>query len=235
MNVFHQSTVKLLSSNLEPQHVKKRSQAGRDLSYIEAWHAIAEANRIFGFDAWTRETVEMRMVSERETTIGKTSKYPKPGFAVSYLAKVRVTVNGIVREGQGAGHGIDQDLGQAHESAAKEAESDAMKRAFMTFGNPFGLALYDKTQANVGPNNNDDAEPEAPEPQAAKTPTPVARFRAKVDQLAEEGPAAIKAFVDGKATQDYIAKWDKSDRDDALAYAQEAIDILLGKAKEAAE
>ena len=31
----------------------------------------------------------------------------------------------------------------------KEAETDARKRALMTFGNPFGLALYDKTQANV--------------------------------------------------------------------------------------
>jgi recombination DNA repair RAD52 pathway protein len=54
-----------------------------------------------------------------------------------------------VREGTGAGHGIDADLGQAHESAIKEAESDAMKRAFMQFGNPFGLALYDKTRASV--------------------------------------------------------------------------------------
>ena len=41
------------------------------------------------------------------------------------------------------------DLGQAHESALKEAETDAMKRALMTFGNPFGLALYDKAQRQV--------------------------------------------------------------------------------------
>ena len=41
------------------------------------------------------------------------------------------------------------DLGQAHESAIKEAETDAMKRALMTFGNPFGLALYDKQQRQV--------------------------------------------------------------------------------------
>jgi hypothetical protein len=40
-------------------------------------------------------------------------------------------------------------LGQAHESALKEAETDAMKRALMTFGNPFGLALYDKAQRQV--------------------------------------------------------------------------------------
>nr|WP_233130301.1 Rad52/Rad22 family DNA repair protein [Synechococcus sp. 1G10] len=57
-----------------------------------------------------------------------------------------MVVGGIVREGCGVGHGIDVDLGQAHESALKEAETDAMKRALMTFGNPFGLALYDKQQ-----------------------------------------------------------------------------------------
>jgi recombination DNA repair RAD52 pathway protein len=74
---------------------------------------------------------------------------------VTYLCKARVIVDGVAREGCGAGHGIDRDLGQAHESAIKEAETDAMKRAFMTFGNPFGLALYDKTQASVG----DDPQP----------------------------------------------------------------------------
>ena len=41
---------------------------------------------------------------------------------------------------------IDADLGQAHESAIKEAETDSMGRALMTLGNPFGLALYDKQQ-----------------------------------------------------------------------------------------
>jgi hypothetical protein len=55
----------------------------------------------------------------------------------------------VIREGSGAGHGIDADLGQAHESAIKEAETDAMKRALMTFGNQFGLALYDKQQREV--------------------------------------------------------------------------------------
>ena len=73
---------------------------------------------------------------------------------VTYTARVRVTVTAgeltpLVREGTGAGHGIDADMGQAHESAIKEAETDAMKRALMTFGNPFGLALYDKQQREV--------------------------------------------------------------------------------------
>lgn len=55
----------------------------------------------------------------------------------------------LIRGGTGAGHRIDADLGQAHESAIKEAETDAIKRALMTFGNPFGLALYDKQQGQV--------------------------------------------------------------------------------------
>lgn len=137
-----------LSAKLDRSHVKQREQAGRTLSYIEGWHAIAEANRIFGYDAWTRETLDIRMVAENARKVGRPPR-DRDGWGVSYIAKVRVIVNGVAREGIGAGHGIDVDLGLAHESAIKEAETDAMKRALMTFGNPFGLALYDKTQENV--------------------------------------------------------------------------------------
>ncbi len=134
-----------LSAKLDKANVASRSQAGRTLSYIEAWHAIAEANRIFGFEGWDRETVEMRQLGEPREVNGN--------MRVGYFAKVKITVRAgdlvIVREGCGYGSGIDKDVGQAHESAIKEAESDAMKRGLMTFGNPFGLALYDKTQSNV--------------------------------------------------------------------------------------
>lgn len=134
-----------LKAPLDRKHVKQRSQAGRQLSYIESWQAISEANRIFGFDGWNRETVDMIQLGEPRLVDGKNR--------VAYMAKVRVNVytsdRTITREGTGYGSGIDKDLGQAHESAIKEAESDAMKRALMTFGNTFGLALYDKEQANV--------------------------------------------------------------------------------------
>ena len=142
--MFSPEQIEQLSAKLDKANVKERTQAGRKLSYVEGWHAIAEANRIFGFDAWTRETLDLRMVAERERQVGQGQ-----GFGVTYIAKVRVIVDGVAREGIGAGHGIDRDLGLAHESAVKEAETDAMKRALMTFGNPFGLALYDKTQENV--------------------------------------------------------------------------------------
>lgn len=135
-----------LSKPLDPRHVAQRKQGGAQVSYIEGWHAIAEANRIFGFDSWSRETVSVTQVAQYERKIGRDQK---DGWSVTYTAKVRVTVGDTIREGTGAGHGIGTDLGECHESAIKEAETDAMKRALMTFGNPFGLALYDKTKANV--------------------------------------------------------------------------------------
>lgn len=149
---FSEDQIDHLTNTLDPSVVAERSQSGRSFSYIEAWHAIAEANRIFGFDAWDRETIDTRCVQERERKIG-TGDRMKDGWGVSYVCRVRVTVRAgdtvVIREGTGAGHGIDADLGQAHESAVKEAESDAMKRALMQFGNPFGLALYDKTKSAV--------------------------------------------------------------------------------------
>ena len=152
--MFSDETKAALGAKLSPANVKSRQQGGSKVSYIEGWHVIAEANRIFGFDNWTRETIDIKCVSEKEREIGTARN---PGWGVTYLCKARVIVDGVAREGCGAGHGIDRDLGQAHESAIKEAETDAMKRAFMTFGNPFGLALYDKTQSNVGDEADDSA------------------------------------------------------------------------------
>lgn len=146
--------VAALAAPLSRANVKQRDQGRGKVSYIEGWVAIAEANRIFGFDGWQRETVALQCVSQAERRIGREPSKPsdppqRDGWGVTYTARVRVIVGAIVREGSGAGHGIDTDLGQAHESALKEAETDAMKRALMTFGNPFGLALYDKQQREV--------------------------------------------------------------------------------------
>lgn len=149
--MFDPEQIKALSAPLDRSHIKEREQAGRTLSYIEGWHAIAEANRIFGFDGWMRETVGLTCVREPELVDGK--------YRSAYICKVRIQVGAVVREGTGYGSGIDRDKGSSIESAVKEAETDAMKRALMTFGNPFGLALYDKTHANVC----DPARQEVPE------------------------------------------------------------------------
>ena len=148
---FSTEQIASLSAPLDRAKVRQREQGRSKVSYLEGWQVIAEANRIFGFDGWQRETIEVRCVNQAERHIGREAR---PGWGVTYTARVRITVGAtahtpVIREGCGAGHGIDVDLGQAHESALKEAETDAMKRGLMTFGNPFGLALYDKQQREV--------------------------------------------------------------------------------------
>jgi len=138
-----------LSGPLDPRHVKQRTVGSNQMSYIESWYAIDLANQVFGFGGWSSETIFTNMVSEKDCVIGKGGQYEKPGFNVAYVAKVRITVGDVVKEGTGFGNGIDADVGKAHEGAIKEAESDAEKRAFRKFGNPFGLALYDKSGDNV--------------------------------------------------------------------------------------
>lgn len=203
MTTFTPEQIDDLDAKLEPSKVKTREQSGRKLSYIEGWVAIAEANRIFGFDGWNRETVDIRCVAERQRKIGQAGR---EGWGVSYVARVRVTVGDIVREGVGAGHGIDVDLGLAHESAIKEAETDAMKRGLMTFGNPFGLALYDKTQANVG---YDDEPAPPPKPVRVVTGKTIADLPPDGEPTESEKKtvALLKAGIDNAHTLPDLKDW----------------------------
>ena len=136
--------VRQLRAKLDGKHVKTRKANGTDLHYVEGWHVIAEANRIFGYDAWDRRTLASHCVW---------SGVSGACHGAAYTAKVRVSVRAgditIVREGSGTGEGKAPTPGQAHELALKRAETDATKRALATFGNPFGLALYDREQIGV--------------------------------------------------------------------------------------
>lgn len=143
---FTSEQTDLLKAPLNMANVKPPKQYGPKGDYIEGWHAMAEANRIFGFDGWNYEIVKNDCVNQAPREIGKDKK---PGFGVTYVSTVRVTVQGVIREDVGSGHGYDLDCGLAHESAIKEAVTDALKRALRSFGNQFGLALYDKERANV--------------------------------------------------------------------------------------
>jgi hypothetical protein len=64
-----------------------------------------------------------------------------------------------LREGSGTGEGKAPTPGQAHELALKGAETDATKRALATFGNPFGLALYDREQLGIRKAKNEKVAP----------------------------------------------------------------------------
>jgi recombination DNA repair RAD52 pathway protein len=69
---FDPTQVQALSDKLNAKHVKMRCASdGALLSYIEGWHAIAEANRIFGFDAWDRQTIATQCVWQAHSAKAK--------------------------------------------------------------------------------------------------------------------------------------------------------------------
>lgn len=77
----------------------------------------ATPNRIFGFHAWDRPTIYTKCVWQGAV---------RQSHACSYVAQVRVVVRArdvvICREASGSGHGLAPTVGDAHESAIKEAE-----------------------------------------------------------------------------------------------------------------
>ena len=130
---FTPEQVELLKQPIDKKNVETRD-GNKDgtfqLAYVEGWHVLDEANRIFGFDGWSCETLETTCIRAE----------PRE---VTYIARVRVTVGDVIREGTGAGTSNQTNVSKNHENAIKEAETDARKRALMTFGNQFGLSLYD--------------------------------------------------------------------------------------------
>jgi recombination DNA repair RAD52 pathway protein len=167
-----------LKAKLDAQHVKTRKANGLTLSYIEGWHAIAEANRVFGFDGWDRRTLFTNCIwtgtCERD-------------YLAAYIAKVRIYVRAgdvlIVREGSGSGEGKAPTPGEAHEIALKSAETDATKRALATFGNVFGLALYDREQAGVRHHSR------------SKVATPLPKARGWYARLAQAKAASTHRLI----------------------------------------
>jgi len=90
---FTDSQTRKLRAKLNAKHVRTRQSNGATLNYVEGWHVIAEANRIFGFEGWDRETVAAECVwSEIKQGICR----------CAYTARVRIKVRAgdtlVVRE-----------------------------------------------------------------------------------------------------------------------------------------
>jgi len=167
-----------LSAKLDPANVRPPSKFGPKGHYIEGWHTIAEANRIFGFGEWS---YEISKLSQDGLDHGKNAKGDEQ-WQAAYTSIIRVRVGDVTREDVGFGSGFAKAKGDAIEGATKEAVTDGLKRALRTFGNPFGLALYDKTRASVG-----------------------------VDEPKFDAPACAKRLNDGmiarKTKEDLLAYW----------------------------
>jgi DNA recombination protein Rad52 len=141
---FNRNQLRKLQQPLDARRIQIREMEGQQLSYIEGWYAIAQANEIFGHAGWDREMVFLERILESAKS---------EAISCGYIARVRVRVRAggieIAREGTGWGYATSRTPGAAHEKALKSAETDATKRALSTFGSQFGLDLYDKERAGI--------------------------------------------------------------------------------------
>ncbi len=166
--MFTDKQSQLLKINLDGRRVKTRQQKNVTLSYLEGYDIIDTANFAFGYGNWGYEIKELTQVSEEMNQ--------NQNRVIGYKAIVTITVfdarhqHYVVREDIGFGTGIAKEYASAHESAGKEAVTDGLKRAFRTFGNQFGNALYDKSQKNVDRPNQPQQQVQQQAPQQLQQP-----------------------------------------------------------------
>lgn len=159
--MFTDEQVKLLKQDvpkkdIKQKKIKKKGGGYIYLSYIDHHYFVLTMNRIFGAGNWTRETLQ-NILSGEETRGNN--------HCPLYVAESKVTV--INREtgettshtGTGTGTASLPDRWQAHDVATKAAETDAMKRAGMMFGNRMGLSLRKDGDIDSDEESKEESEP----------------------------------------------------------------------------
>lgn len=190
-----------LAKPLDLDRVKKKPGKG-NFDYIPHADIRRTANAIFGFDGWGYTTDSVQVIAQ-----GPLEKDGKKGVQACAVARVTLKVRlldgswlekGGVGEGTGNGYGPTAPV-EAPGKAVKEAESDALKRAFINLGDQFGLILYAKDEERKALQ----AEAEANQP---KEPAEGDRW-ATADELtalvdlSKQVPGAAEKVAEGIAAQ----------------------------------
>jgi DNA repair and recombination protein RAD52 len=142
--MFDKNQLTILTQELDSNRIKTREKGNINLSYIEGFDVIDTANKVFGFGNWSYSISKLDQVSQEVNQ--------NQNNVVCYKAVVQIQIYNINhtldvnRQDVGFGTGVAKSLADAHEGAAKEAVTDAIKRCFRSFGNQFGNSLYDKTK-----------------------------------------------------------------------------------------
>ena len=142
--MFDKNQLTILTQELDSNRIKTREKGNINLSYIEGFDVIDTANKVFGFGNWSYSISKLDQVSQEINQ--------NQNNVVCYKAVVQIQIHNINhtldvnRQDVGFGTGVAKSLADAHEGAAKEAVTDAIKRCFRSFGNQFGNSLYDKTK-----------------------------------------------------------------------------------------
>jgi hypothetical protein len=126
-------------------------------SYLQAWDVKATLLRVFGWGGFSTEVLDTKIVKVREYAAGdighihmtgQKKDQPRTPQAI-VMVTMRLTLHNIGPTGQDVIHtetavGMNSqwDIGEAIDTAAKTAESDALKRCAIFLGTQFGLSLY---------------------------------------------------------------------------------------------
>src|SRR5574344_1625025 len=155
--MFNENQLKILNEELNSSRIKTREKGNISLSYIEGFDVIDTANTIFGFGNWDYAISKLELVSSEINQ--------NQNNVICYKAIVQVLVHSddhskdVSREDVGFGTGESKTLADSHENAGKEAVTDALKRAMRSFGNQFGLSLYDKSRNHTNNSNYNQSQP----------------------------------------------------------------------------
>lgn len=156
--MFDKKQLDILNQELDSSRIKTRDKGNISLSYIEGHDVIETANKVFGFGNWSYSISKLEHVSQEQNQ--------NQNQVICYKAIVKVLVHSenhtldISREDVGFGTGVAKTQADAHEGAAKEAVTDALKRAMRSFGNQFGNSLYDKTKNHQANNESIPSKPQ---------------------------------------------------------------------------
>lgn len=127
---FEEKVISALNEELDESRVKQNFDKK---SYLEGYDIINKANEVFGPLNWSMATVKLEVTEHGAHAIVNVELYMPNGRTIS-------------RSGTGYNAFAGSRNGKSEDTAIKGAETDAMKRAFRTFGTQFGNSLYDKSR-----------------------------------------------------------------------------------------
>lgn len=137
-------TAQQVEQLLKPIH-RSRVLQQQGHSHLSQHDVRAHLTRIFGFGGWSTQIVEMRCIRDGVKQKSDGKEVP----AVSYFCRLRLSIydpEGVpVTSFEDVGTGTSPNLpdyGDAHDFAAKNAVSYALKRCATNLGDQFGLSLY---------------------------------------------------------------------------------------------
>lgn len=136
--------LKVLFSEL---HRSRVGQNQKGFNHVQQWDVRRFLIRVFGFGGYDTELVSIDLIREIEHAPSNPSG--KSRWTVAYRVHQRLTVKDIAGnpiatfDGVATGDAQNQpSLGDAHDGAVKEADSQSLKRAAVNLGDAFGLSLY---------------------------------------------------------------------------------------------